>query len=141
MKLCIFGSRGFTSNDNEWLFNESINLWVRTYGMPSEIVCGGCKGSPDEWGEVWGIDHDVHIEYFRVTKVDWDAKGKGAGPMRNSDMANYTDRALGFWDGKSRGTGDMILKMWAVKGSKDFVDVIFPDSIPRNILSPKKQLQ
>ena len=137
MKLCIFGSRGFESCRNKTLFDESINLWVSIYGMPSEIVSGHCKDSPDMWGERWAYDNGVAVKIFEVTPEQWRKYGKAAGPMRNTDMAVYTDRALGFWDGKSRGTGDMTLKMWAVKGSKDFVDVIFPDSIPQNIFNLK----
>lgn len=141
MKLCIFGSRGFTSNDNWWLFNESMSLWVRAYGMPTEIISGCCEDSPDKWGEAWANHKGVPIKPFKVTPELWRKYGKAAGPMRNTEMAIYSDRALGFWDGESRGTGDMILKMIAAKESKDFVDIIFPDSIPAIIFNLKKSLQ
>ena len=31
--------------------------------------------------------------------------------MRNAEMANYADKAIVFWNGKSPGTEDMINKM------------------------------
>jgi hypothetical protein len=31
-----------------------------------------------------------------------------AGPIRNGEMAKYADALIVFWDGKSRGTKNMI---------------------------------
>lgn len=39
-----------------------------------------------------------------------DKHGKMAGPIRNLEMAKYADGLIAFWDGKSRGTRDMITK-------------------------------
>jgi hypothetical protein len=43
-------------------------------------------------------------------KADWDKHGKAAGPIRNQQMAQEADGLIAFWDGKSRGTKDMIQK-------------------------------
>lgn len=42
--------------------------------------------------------------------ADWNAHGKAAGPIRNQQMAQEADVLIAFWDGKSRGTKDMIEK-------------------------------
>ena len=33
---------------------------------------------------------------------------RSAGPIRNKQMAEYADTLFAFWDGKSRGTKNMI---------------------------------
>ncbi len=38
----------------------------------------------------------------------WQKYGKGAGVIRNEEMAKDCDLAIVFWDGKSRGTAFMI---------------------------------
>lgn len=51
---------------------------------------------------------------YRIFPADWNTNGKAAGPIRNEEMAKFAvaDGAYGiliaFWDGKSRGTGNMI---------------------------------
>ena len=39
---------------------------------------------------------------------NWGVLGKRAGFVRNTEMANYGDALLAFWDGVSRGTKNMI---------------------------------
>ena len=47
-----------------------------------------------------------------VFEAYWDEYGKSAGPIRNRQMLNYALGAeaivVAFWDGKSRGTANMI---------------------------------
>lgn len=40
--------------------------------------------------------------------ADWGKYGKSAGVLRNKQMAEYADGLIAFWDGKSRGTANMI---------------------------------
>lgn len=49
---------------------------------------------------------------YRTFEADW-SLGKKAGPLRNERMAQFcmlypTSHCFAFWDGKSRGTADMI---------------------------------
>lgn len=98
MKLLIAGSRSFS--DYEFLCSEMKQLtWV------SEIVSGGAKGA-DALGERWASENGVLITRF---PADWGRFGRAAGIYRNSDLASYC--GLIFWDGKSRGTLDMIDKL------------------------------
>ena len=43
--------------------------------------------------------------------LDWNKHGKAAGPIRNRQMAEYADCLIAVWDGKSRGTKNMIDEM------------------------------
>ena len=40
--------------------------------------------------------------------ADWENLGRGAGYVRNVQMAFYADALIAFWDGESRGTKHMI---------------------------------
>jgi hypothetical protein len=44
--------------------------------------------------------------------ADWDTFGKGAGFIRNTKMAEYSDALIAIWDGTSRGTAHMIRTAW-----------------------------
>jgi hypothetical protein len=102
MKLLIAGSREYPVNGN---FADKMAEFVSAYGMPSEIVSGHCSKGPDEAGERWAKANKVPLKIF---PANWDEHGKAAGPIRNRKMAPYCDRALIFWDGKSRGSKNMI---------------------------------
>jgi hypothetical protein len=46
----------------------------------------------------------------KVFEADWKKYGKSAGPIRNSEMADYGDALIAFFNGESKGTLDMINK-------------------------------
>lgn len=66
------------------------------------------QGGADLLGKKWAILNGVPIKNF---PADWDKYGKAAGPIRNAQMAEYADYLIAFWDGKSRGTKNMIETM------------------------------
>lgn len=70
----------------------------------AEVVTGGAPGV-DALAERYARELGLAVRIFRA---DWDLHGKLAGPIRNREMAAYGDRLLAFWDGKSKGTKDMI---------------------------------
>lgn len=70
----------------------------------SVVVSGKARGA-DSLGEQWAKSNGIPVEEY---PADWDAYGKRAGFMRNSDMANNAEALVAYWDGKSRGTKSMI---------------------------------
>lgn len=58
-----------------------------------------------EAGERWADAHGIPIERY---PADWTKYGRGAGPLRNREMAEKADAALVIWDGVSRGSKSMI---------------------------------
>ena len=72
-----------------------------------EIVCGEARGA-DTLGRNYAYKNNIPVKSF---PANWSAYGKSAGFMRNAEMANYADKAIVFWNGKSPGTEDMINKM------------------------------
>ena len=101
MNVIIAGSRTFT--DYEKLKGElnRLNLTI------SKILSGGATGA-DSLGEQYAREHNIPIMRF---DADWIKFGRSAGPIRNTNMAKFGDVLVAFWDGKSRGTYDMISKM------------------------------
>lgn len=71
------------------------------------IVSGMARGA-DQVG--YHIAREENIKCYEFP-ADWDKYGKGAGYRRNTQMAEFADGLLAFWDGKSRGTYHMIREM------------------------------
>lgn len=103
MKTIIAGSRGFTDLDTLIMMMEKLekfpNFWKIT-----EVVSGCAKGA-DTLGEDYADLESIPKAKF---PADWKTHGKKAGYLRNSQMAEYADAAICFWDGESRGTAHMI---------------------------------
>lgn len=107
MKLIIAGGRDFDDYDT---LCSTIWIWYDT-GEITEIVSGGARGA-DSLGERYAKENDIPLKVF---PADWDTHGKKAGHIRNSEMANYGDELLAFWDGESKGTANMINQMKRLK--------------------------
>ena len=78
------------------------------------VIVGGAKGVDtlaEEWAERNFVYFDGHplLDCVRFP-ADWAKYGKAAGPIRNRQMLTEgrPDLVLAFWDGKSRGTANMI---------------------------------
>ncbi len=67
-------------------------------------VCGEAKGA-DSLGRKWAEENNIEVESYPAL---WDVHGNAAGPIRNQLMAEESDFIVAFWDGKSRGTKNMI---------------------------------
>lgn len=71
-----------------------------------EIVSGTARGV-DNLGEQLAMNLNLNLCKF---PADW-SLGRGAGHIRNRDMAKYTDIAIILWDGYSKGSKNMISEM------------------------------
>ena len=70
----------------------------------TEIVSGGVPGV-DQLGERWARLSNVPIRRF---EPKWTKLGRPAGAFRNREMAEYADTLVLVWDGKSRGSANML---------------------------------
>jgi hypothetical protein len=100
MKTIIAGSR--TISDSWEVQDEVICIHERC--PITEVVCGGAIG-PDTIGKCWAEFNNIPVKHF---PADWKTHGKAAGPIRNKQMAEYADTCIVFWDGKSKGSKNMI---------------------------------
>lgn len=73
----------------------------------TEIVTGMARGV-DTLAFFFAVKHDIPRKPF---PAKWKEFGRDAGFLRNQEMADYGDALIAIWDGKSRGTVDMVNRM------------------------------
>lgn len=100
MKVIIAGSRDIH-------LMRYVEDAIQMSGFTISEVVDGCADGVDLLGEAWAIDNGIPIKKF---PANWGKFGKAAGPIRNREMAEYADALIAVWDGKSKGTQDMIRK-------------------------------
>jgi hypothetical protein len=101
VKLIIAGSRHYHDYQADTLV---ANAMQRLGINPTTVISGGAQGI-DRAGERWARDNGVPIERY---PADWSAHGRAAGPLRNRRMAQEAGALLLIWDGKSRGSANML---------------------------------
>jgi hypothetical protein len=89
-----------------------------------EIVSGGAIGV-DKEGEHFASHMDLPIKRFLP---DWDKYGKGAGPIRNKEMAQYGDVLLLIWNGDSHGSKSMEREMKKLNKPVYEIILLSPDT-------------
>jgi len=112
MKVIIAGGRYFDDYNELCLYCDK----VLQNQINIEIVSGGARGT-DSLGEKYAKKRNYGLKQFPAA---WSKFGRGAGVIRNAEMANYADVLIAFWDGKSRGTRNMI-NLAKKKGLKIYV--------------------
>ena len=100
MKVVIAGSRNITDYD----------LLLKTIADSgfeiTEVVSGGAKGV-DAMGERYARENNIPLTIF---KAEWSKYGKGAGPVRNKQMAEYGDALIALMVTDSKGTKNMVIQ-------------------------------
>ena len=136
IRLIVAGTRTF---DDYVLMKEKLDqiiLGLREdySGAPVVIISGNAKGA-DQLGIRYAMERNLS---FRRFPAQWHQYGKAAGPMRNAQMLAYAKEGIpalvAFWDGKSRGTDNMIQ---AARRGKAFVRVIPYEAEHRNYSTRK----
>ena len=90
MKVAVIGSRGIKlDNLGDYLPKDL-----------TEIVSGGAKGV-DTTAREYATEHGIKLTEFLP---EYNRYKRGAPLKRNIQIAEYADKVLAFWDGKSRGT-------------------------------------
>lgn len=100
MRIVIAGSRSF----NDWdKLNTELNQINDIFGI--KLVISGTAEGADKLGEQWAEWNGIHIQRC---PANWEKHGNAAGILRNIEMANIADLIVLFWDGKSKGTKQML---------------------------------
>ena len=90
MKVAVIGSRGIKlDNLGDYLPDDL-----------TEIVSGGAKGV-DTTAREYATEHGIKLTEFLP---EYSRYKRGAPLKRNIQIAEYADKVLAFWDGKSKGT-------------------------------------
>ena len=113
IKIIIAGPRDF--NNQSFVFSALDMVFSRLIKNSEEntdslenieIVEGGATGI-DSLAKSYAISKNIKYKEF---PADWDKHGRAAGPIRNKQMAEYSDILIAFRyvDNPSRGTENMI---------------------------------
>lgn len=116
-RVIIAGGRDF--QDYEYL-KEVVDDILNNYDKPEVIIVSGKAKGADTLGEQYADDRGYKKEFYPANWKDFtepctiktNRYGKKynalAGFHRNELMAKNSDILIAFWDGKSKGTKDMI---------------------------------
>lgn len=97
-RVIVAGGRDFADKDRLWYVLNAV------LSATDVVVSGVAKGA-DSLALEYARKRGLAVEEF---PADWQGQGKAAGVIRNQAMAWKADVLIAFWDGKSRGTKDMI---------------------------------
>ena len=102
-KIVVAGCRTYENYEEAKLF---LDECLKEYKEKTTLIflSGGCKGA-DRSGERYANEMNYEIVKYPAL---WQKYGKGAGVIRNQEMAKDCDLVIVFWDGKSRGTASMV---------------------------------
>lgn len=100
MRLIIAGSRHYPAGKADELVAKAMQHVPR----PAVVLCG-CATGIDEAGERWAAANGIPVERH---PADWEKHGRAAGPLRNREMAEAADALVLIWDGRSRGSANML---------------------------------
>lgn len=120
--VVVFGSRKFRDKetfsacltgfivDNNFRPDDTVFVSGMADG-PDKLIIEWCKENGWRWSEFPAAWDDLTVPGARIKK---NAAGHEynalAGFTRNQEMANVSNYGLGFWDGHSPGTQDMITR-------------------------------
>jgi len=98
MKTIIAGGRNITDYS-------VVERAIKDSGFTiTEVVTGRCRGV-DWCGEDYAEANGIPVKPF---PAEWNRYGTMAGPIRNRQMAEYGEALILVWNGKSRGSANML---------------------------------
>ena len=101
-RVIIAGCRDFADYE---LLKEKCDFYLQNKKKEDVIIVSGHASGADALGERYAQERGYETEIY---PADWKAHGRAAGPIRNAKMASVAHALIAFWDGKSRGTKNMI---------------------------------
>lgn len=98
MKTIVAGSR------NIKLYS-IIEKAIQQSNFEITTIISGTANGVDKLGEEYAKKNNLSILKF---PANWNLYGKSAGYIRNDEMAKNAEALIAVWDGKSKGTKNMI---------------------------------
>ena len=104
MRVAIIGSRDLQDKEEYWYKKICGSIPKNC----TEIVSGGAEGI-DTLAHRYANEHGL---LFKEFLPEYSRYGKSAAFIRNSRIVEYAHMVLAFWNGKSRGTADAVMKCY-----------------------------
>jgi hypothetical protein len=122
VRICVAGSRSF---HDPVKFDAILRAFLSWAGVePYCFMSGMASRGPDRLIYEWAKEHgEPCFEFW----ANWDEYGKAAGMIRNGVMRKNLTHLLAIWDGKSRGTREMIEETSKIEGIHVSVVTVTPD--------------
>lgn len=114
MVVAIVGSRDFPSQ-------QLVQRWIAEHLPPGITIISGAARGVDTWAIQAARAQGFATKEF---PAQWEKYGKRAGFMRNTELAESADWVVAFWDRRSKGTRDTIIKAHEMN---KVVTVVYPD--------------
>ena len=102
MRITIGGCRDY---NNYEVFSEFVSECISKINSENIVILSGHCSGVDEMAEKYAKEKGYELEIY---PADWKKYGKAAGPKRNKEMVRNSNAVIAFWDGKSRGTKNLI---------------------------------
>ena len=101
-KVIIAGCRDFADYE---LLKEKCDFYLQNKEKEDIVIVSGHASGADALGERYAQERGLQLETY---PADWKVHGRAAGSIRNAKMASVAHTLIAFWNGKSRGTKNMI---------------------------------
>ncbi len=101
-RVIIAGCRDFADYK---LLKERCDHYLQNQKPEDIVIVSGHASGADALGERYAQERGLQLETY---PADWKTHGRAADPIRNAQMASVAHALIAFWDGKSRGTKNMI---------------------------------
>lgn len=105
LRVVICGSRQVTNPDEVRSAISTAAQKFAAAGGEIDVVMSGQAAGPDTIGAYLAEANGIKVEKY---PAEWDVYQRRAGIVRNEKMAETMDACIAIWDGKSRGTNNMI---------------------------------
>ncbi|MCE2711469.1 MAG: DUF2493 domain-containing protein [Cryomorphaceae bacterium] len=108
MKLAVIGSRSF---NEQTVFDTILEDFLRNKSIPTILVSGKAPGV-DTLAEKWASRKGVPTRIFepKYEKFPKRERRWRANKERNTEIAEFCEVLLAFWDMRSTGTKDTLIK-------------------------------
>ena len=106
--ICVAGCRNYAETEEHYSFVASyLDYVLQNLKNQGEIVIihGACRGVDLLGGRRYARERKYKCLEF---PADWNTYGNYAGPKRNAEMVSKSTHIVVFWDGKSKGTYNLI---------------------------------
>jgi len=98
-------TRTIIAGSREGVSKEQVRSAIDSCPWEISVVISGNARGVDTLGEELAEQLQIVIDRY---PANWDLYGKGAGMLRNSEMARNSEALILIWDGKSRGSKNML---------------------------------
>lgn len=106
IRICVNGTRRWGDKKR---FHKELIKYLERFDDNVDIlfISGAAYSGADDFIISWCKKFGYPCKKY---PADWDALGKSAGRIRNTEMSQVSTHLLSYWDGKSTGTKDAIDK-------------------------------